>query len=297
MIVVFGSINIDLVIAAERLPMAGETVIGDSYRLLPGGKGANQALAAARDGASVSFVGAVGRDSFAETALASLRSEGVDLSLLGVVDLPTGCAAITVSDSGENLITVASGANRWASAGMVPDRVLGPDTIVLMQMEVAATEVALLAARAKERGSRVLLNLAPAVGLDEATLRRIDVLIANEGEAASLTPAPGAMATALGSVIVVTRGPRGATAYLSDGSVIAVPALPVEFVDTTGAGDAFVGVLAASLSAGRDLSSALRRASAAAGLACRTPGAQPGMPRSDAIDAAVARLPRSARDS
>ena len=297
MIVVFGSINIDLVIAAERLPVAGETVIGDSYRLLPGGKGANQALAAARDGASVSLVGAVGADAFAETALALLRSQGVDLSLLRVVDRPTGCAAITVSDAGENLITVASGANRRASAGMVPERMLGPDTVVLMQMEVPATEVALLAARAKERGSSVLLNLAPAAALDDATLRQIDVLIANEGEAASLTPAPAAMAAALGSVIVVTRGPRGATAYLSDGGVIAVPPLPVEVVDTTGAGDAFVGVLAASLSAGRDLSSALRRASAAAGLACGIAGAQPGMPKSDAIDVAVARLPRSARNS
>lgn len=291
MIVVLGSINVDLVIAAERLPLAGETVIGDSYRLLPGGKGANQALAAARDGASVSLVGAVGHDPFAETALALLRSEGVDLSLLRVVDLPTGCAAITVSDEGENLITVASGANRRATAAMVPERMLRPDTVVLMQMEIPRTEVALLAARAKERGSRVILNLAPAVALDEATLRRIDVLIANEGEAALLGPEPGAMAATLGCVIVVTRGARGAGAYLPDGSVVAVPALPVEAVDTTGAGDAFVGVLAASLSAGRDLPSALRRASTAAGLACRTGGAQPSMPTSDAIDDAVARLP------
>jgi len=290
-IVVFGSINVDLVIAAQRLPVAGETVIGDSYRLLPGGKGANQALAAARDGASVRLVGAVGPDAFAETALALLRREGVDLSLLRVVDLPTGCAAITVSDAGENLITVAAGANRRASAAMAPEQVLGPDTVVVMQMEVPAAEVALLAARAKDRGCRVLLNLAPSSTVDEATLRRIDVLIANEGEAALLGPAPGTVAAMLGSVIVVTRGARGAMAYLPDRGIIAVPALPVEAVDTTGAGDVFVGVLAASLDAGRDLPSALRRASAAAGLSCRTAGAQPGMPMRDAIDGAVAQLP------
>jgi ribokinase len=290
MIVVFGSVNIDLVIAAPRLPAPGETVVGDSYRLLPGGKGANQALAAARDGASVALAGAVGPDAFAEAALALLRTEGIDLSLLRVADLPTGCAAITVQPSGKNLITVAAGANRRAAAATVPDQMLGPETIVLMQMEVPVAEVALLATRAKARGSRVLLNLAPAMALDEATLRRIDVLIANEGEAAALGAAPGAVAARLGATIVVTRGARGAEAHLAEGRVIAVPALPVEVVDTTGAGDTFVGVLAAALDGGRDFAAALVRASAAAALSCRSEGAQPGMPRGAAIDDAVLRL-------
>jgi len=292
-IVVFGSINADLVIAAPRLPMPGETVIGDSYRLMPGGKGANQALAAARDGATVSLVGAVGRDPFAEIALALLRAAGIDLSLLRVVDLPTGCAAITVSAAGENLITVAAGANRRAAAEMVPERMLGPDTILLMQMEVPGSEVASLAARAKRSGSRVILNLAPAAPLDETTGRCIDILIANEGEAALLGPEPGASAAALGNVIVVTRGSRGASAYLPDGGSIDIPALPVEVVDTTGAGDTFVGVLAASLDNGGDLAGSLRRASAAAGVACRMPGAQPSMPSREAIDDAVRRLCRA----
>jgi ribokinase len=289
-IVVFGSINIDLVIAAPRLPGAGETVIGDSYLLLPGGKGANQALAAARDGAAVALVGAVGRDAFAEAALALLRAEGVDLSHLRLADLPTGCAAITVAASGENLITVAAGANRNAAADMVPDRWLGPASTVVMQMEVPGAEVARLAARARRLGSRVILNLAPAASLDEATLRQIDLLVANEGEAATLGRAPGALAAALGGVIVVTRGAEGATAFLADGGVVAVPALPVTAVDTTGAGDTFVGVLAASLDGGRDLAAAMRRASAAAGLACLAVGAQPSMPRRDAIDGALATI-------
>ncbi len=137
-----------------------------------------------------------------------------------------------------------------------------------------------------------MLNLAPAAPLDDATRRRIDVLIANEGEAALLGAEPRTKAAALGIVIVVTRGSRGASAYLPDGGTIDVPALPVEAVDTTGAGDTFVGVLAASLDRGRDFPESLRRASAAAGLACCAAGAQPSMPNKTAIDDAVERLPR-----
>ncbi len=290
MIVVFGSINIDLVIAAPRLPAPGETVIGDGYALLPGGKGANQALAAARDGARVSLVGAVGRDGFAEAALALLRDGEVDLSLVSRADRPTGCAAITVAPSGENLITVAAGANRAARAADVPDRLLGPGTTVLLQLEVPLPEVTRLVARAKAPGSRVILNLAPAAALDRETLRRIDVLIANEGEAAALPHDAARTAAAFGPTVVVTRGARGAAAHLADGSTVDVAALAVEAVDTTGAGDTFAGVLAAALDRGLPLPQALRRASVAAGLACRAPGAQPSMPHRAAIDEAVGSL-------
>jgi ribokinase len=287
-IVVFGSINIDLIIAAATLPAPGETVIGDSYRLAPGGKGANQALAAARDGARVMLVGAVGKDAFANSALALLRAEGVELSLFESTDRPTGCAAITVAAGGENMITVAAGANRLARADMVPDAALGPDAIALVQMEVPPAEVARLVARAKHRGCRVMLNLAPAMPLSAETLQQIDVLVANETEAASLDRAPADLAVACRLVLVVTRGERGASAYLPDGSAIAVPALAVAAIDTTGAGDTFVGVLAAALDAHLPLAEALRRASIGAGLSCRTPGAQPSMPTRAAIDAAVA---------
>jgi ribokinase len=287
-IVVFGSINIDLVIAAPTLPAPGETVIGESYRLAPGGKGANQALAAARDGAHVLLVGAVGKDGFADGALALLRAGGVELSLFESADRPTGCAAVTVAAGGENMITVAAGANRLARADRVPEAALGPDTIMLAQMEVPPAEVARMIERAKQRGCRVMLNLAPAVPLSAETLRQIDVLVANETEAASLDRAPADLAVACRLVLVVTRGERGASAYLPDGSEIAVPALAVAAIDTTGAGDTFVGVLAAALDAHLPLAEALRRASIAAGLSCRSPGAQPSMPTRAAIDAALA---------
>jgi ribokinase len=220
-ILVFGSINIDLVIAAPRLPAPGETVIGESYRLTPGGKGANQALAAKRAGARVVLVGAVGTDAFAEAALALLRADGVELALLESAERPTGCAAITVAGSGENMITVAAGANRLARAAMVPDELLGPETTLLLQMEVPPQEVALLAERAKRRGCCVILNLAPATPPTEALLRQLDVLVVNEAEAKSLDRAPAALAGAFGLVVVETRGARGAVAFLPQGGEIA----------------------------------------------------------------------------
>jgi ribokinase len=170
----------------------------------------------------------------------------------------------------------------------VPEAALGPDTIILAQMEVPPAEVARLIERAKQRGCRVMLNLAPAVPLSAQTLRQIDVLVANETEAASLDRAPADLAVACRLVLVVTHGERGASAYLPDGSEIAVPALAVAAIDTTGAGDTFVGVLAAALDAHLPLAEALRRASIAAGLSCRSPGAQPSMPTRAAIDAALA---------
>jgi ribokinase len=291
MIVVFGSINIDLVIATPTLPAPGETVLGRSYALLPGGKGANQALAARRAGAEVMLAGAVGEDVFAAPALALLRAASVDLSLVRVTSEPTGCASVTVSAAGENLIAVASGANLLAMAELVPDALLGPEATVLAQLELPIAEIGRLLQRAKARGARTMLNLAPAATLDDETLRHLDVVVANEGEARALGRDPARRAAELGITLVITRGGAGATAHRADGPSIIVPALPIEPVDTTGAGDAFTGVLAAALDAGHALEPALRRASAAAGLACLAPGAQPGLPVPTAIDAALARLP------
>lgn len=292
MILVFGSINIDLLIAAPRLPAAGETVIGESYRLAPGGKGANQALAAARAGAKATLVGAVGSDPFAEAALALLRQDGVELVLETSAERPTGCAAITVAESGENLITVAAGANLLARAAMVAEERLGPETTVLLQMEVPQAEVALLAERARRRGSRVILNLAPAQPLAEETLRQLDILVVNESEARALPLPPAKLAAQHRLTVVETRGAEGAVAWLAEGGEIIVPALRVPVIDTTGAGDTFVGVLAAALDGGLGLAEALRRASAGAALACGAAGAQPSMPHRDAIDAAVEKLGR-----
>ncbi|HEV2185758.1 MAG TPA: ribokinase [Stellaceae bacterium] len=291
MIVVFGSINVDVLVPVPHLPARGETVLGGDYRVAPGGKGANQALAARRAGADVFMAGAVGDDSFAAIGLNLLRRDGVDLSLVATVDRPTGCATITVDADGENQIAVASGANLEARAGQVPDRLLEPATVLALQREVLGDENAALIARARARGARIIMSLAPAGPLGPARLDDIDLLIANEGEAAMLGE-PQTVARGLRHALVVTRGAAGATAFLTNGAVLAVPALAVEPADTTGAGDTFAGVLAAGLDAGLALEPALRRASVAAALSCLALGAQEAMPSRAAIDSAVLRLGR-----
>jgi ribokinase len=291
MILVFGSINIDLLVPVRNLPQPGETVLGGDYALLPGGKGANQALAARRAGATVMLAGAVGDDAFAAAALALVRRAGVDLGLLRRVAQPTGCAAIMVGATGENLIAVASGANAAAVAGDVPDDLLGRGTILICQMEVPVEEMAALIRRAAGRGATTVLNLAPAAPIDPDLFGAIDVLVANAGEAATLGDDPARVARRLRQALVVTQGAAGATAFLADGGRLEIPALAIEPVDTTGAGDTFVGVLAAGLDQGLPMPAALRRASAAAGLACLARGAQTAMPDSAAIDAAGVQLP------
>jgi len=290
MIVVFGSINVDLIVPVPRLPRAGETVLGGDYALLTGGKGANQALAACRAGTEIVLVGAVGADSFADIALDLLRRDGVDTRLVQVVEQPTGCAAIMVSSEGENTIAVAPGANASARSDQVPDDLLGARTTLVTQMEVPPSETALLIRRTRAHGGRSLLNLAPALPVDLALLEEIDLVVANEGEVAATGFDPRQLAQRLRQGLVVTRGAAGALAILRDGIRIEVPALAIEPVDTTGAGDTFVGVLAAALDLGSTLETALRRASAAAGLACLARGAQTAMPDGAAIDAAVRRL-------
>jgi ribokinase len=289
MILVFGSVNLDLVVPVARLPLAGETMLGGDYVLLPGGKGANQALAARRAGASVCLAGAVGRDAFAAAALTLLRGSGVDLALVRQTDRPTGCAAIMVDGGGENLIAVASGANALVAAAQVPDDLLGPDTTLLCQMEVPVEETVALIRRARRREARIVLNLAPALPIPPDIWEAIDWAVANQGEAASLG-LPAETGRRLRRGLIVTRGAEGAIAHLADGSGLAVPALAVEPLDTTGAGDAFVAVFAAALDARFGVAAALRRASAAAGLACLGRGAQPAMPDEAAIEAALVRV-------
>lgn len=290
MILVFGSINIDVLVPVPSLPAPGETVLGSDYRLLPGGKGANQALAARRAGAAVAMAGVVGDDAFAGVALGGLRAAGVDLALVERVARPTGLAMIIVGDGGENMISVASGANKSAAAAQVSDAMLHSDTTLVCQMEVPAVENWRLIRRAALAGARTVLNLAPAAPLDSDVLRHIDILVANAEEAATLGDEPAPVAHRVRQALVVTRGGAGSTAFLAGGGQIAIPALPVAAVDTTGAGDTFVGVLAAGLDQGLALEAALRRASAAAGLACLAHGAQSAMPDRAAIEEAVRRL-------
>src|ERR1700751_5280031 len=212
MILVFGSINVDLTVPVPRLPQPGETVLGGEYALLPGGKGANQALAALRAGAEVVLAGAGGPDSFACIALDLLRREGVDTRLVQVLEQPTGCAAIMVSNDGENTIAVAPGANAKARSDQVPDDLLGANTTLVAQMEVPPNETALLIRRLRACGGRSVLNLAPALPIDVGLFEEIDILVANEGEAAATGLDHRRLAYRLRQGLVVTRGAAGATA-------------------------------------------------------------------------------------
>ena len=187
MIVVFGSLNVDLVARVPRLPQPGETLKGESFAMLPGGKGANQALAASRAGGDVHLFGSVGRaDGLAVAALRALAQSAVDVAGVVECDAPTGVALIHVDDRGENCITVVAGANASARAAQVPDAMLSRQAIVLMQLEVPLDEVAALARRARQRGARVVLNAAPATRLPRTLLDDVDVLVVNETEALAL---------------------------------------------------------------------------------------------------------------
>lgn len=297
MITVFGSINVDVVIRVARLPRPGETVIGPSYRMVAGGKGANQAVAAARAGAPVRMVGCVGRDPFAELALATLVEVGVDLTAVERSDAPTGCASIAVTGDGENLITVASGANLRAAADQVPATALRRDATVLMQMEVRHEENWALIRRARAADARIILNLAPAAAVPLDMLSALDVLIVNENEARATALALGAatddaeaaarhVARRIRLTTIVTLGSAGAAAYAADGAW-RVGALALDAVDTTAAGDAFVGAFAAAFDQGVALPRALHRAAAAGSLACGVEGAQPSLPGAAAIEQAL----------
>jgi len=291
MIVVFGSINLDLIFNLKSIPRGGETVLGPATRIEPGGKGANQAVAAARDGAAVIMAGAVGRDALADAALVLLRSAGVNLDRVASVAASTGCAAIAVDPDGNNAIAVGSGANLSARAEQIEDALLNPNATVVLQMELPAAETAVLIARARTRGARIVLNLAPAMALPEAALRAVDVLVVNETEGAWLAAhlACGASAAALcerlGEVaVVLTRGGEGADITTAD-AMWHAPAEPVAVVDTTAAGDCFVGVLAHRLDRGETLREAVRRATVAAALCCSRPGSQGSIPTGAETDA------------
>jgi len=294
MIVVFGSINIDLVVPVERLPRPGETVLGPHYTLVPGGKGANQALAAARAGGQVRMIGRVGRDGFADLALADLKAAGIDLSAIERDELPTGCALIPVDRQGGNLIIVASGANMAATERQVGDPLLGPQTVVMLQMEVPLAENWRLVERAKRRGARLVLNCAPAAPVLRDALAMLDWLVVNESEAELLARnlslsagdargAGAAIAKSAGTTVIVTLGGEGAIAF-AGADVWTIGTLPITPIDTTAAGDAFVGAFATAMEAGADLPTALHRASVAGGLACTIAGAQPSLPTKAAIE-------------
>lgn len=279
MILVFGSLNADLVFDMAALPAPGQTVLARAFRIEPGGKGANQALAARRAGAEVAMFGAVGRDPLAEIALANLRTEGVDIAGVAAVDRPTGCASICTDAAGENQIAVASGANALARAARIDDGTLAGASHVVLQGESDPAEIEALIFRAKDADVRVILNLAPVVPLSERTLRNVDLLVVNEDEASGLASrfscegSAKGLHIALGVDVIRTLGAEGAEAASLDG-LFHVPAEKITPVDTTGAGDAFVGALAAALDRDEPLPLAMRNANKAAAQACLARGAQ-----------------------
>ncbi|MGZ4632714.1 MAG: PfkB family carbohydrate kinase, partial [Actinomycetes bacterium] len=243
-VVVVGSLNVDVVVTVPSHPRPGETVLATSLRRLPGGKGANQAVAAARAGAVVRLVGCVGDDADGADYVDRLAAQGVDTSTVRrVVGVPTGTALVTVDDAGENSIVVAPGANARVTADDVRAVVLAPGDVVLVQLEVPLDVVAAAARHATAHAARLVLNLAPFAELPAAVLGAADPVVANEHEAAQLRATPGSLA--------VTLGARGAR-WQRGGEVSEVPAPAVDAVDTTGAGDVFAGTLAAAIAAGAE---------------------------------------------
>jgi len=299
MITVFGSINVDLVIRVTRTPRPGETVRGSDYRLIPGGKGANQALAARRAGADVRLVGAVGNDGMAPITLKELTAAGVDLTAVAGLDGTTGLAVITVDEAGENAIVVSPGANAHARASSIPATAFASGDTLLLQMEVPFAESLAAAKAARAAGARVVLSVAPYAALPADDVEPFDMLVVNQHEAADLArhlglaagdPAETAAAIAarLGRTLIATLGPNGAVAAGEDG-IVRVPALSVTPVDTTGAGDTFSGVLAAFLDEDADMETAMAKAAVAGSLACTREGAQPSFPTRDEIEGAFGR--------
>ena len=277
-VVVVGSANLDLVATVDRLPGPGETVPGSSYAEYPGGKGLNQAVAAARAGASVAFVGAVGSDAAAATLLDVMHQDGIDTANVAAADQPTGRALIGVAASGENSIVVVAGANATVTAHTVP-----ASRVVLSQLEVpvAAIERAFTAAR--DSGATTVLNPAPASAIPESLLALCDVVVPNEHEVELLGGFDHLLD--LGAkAVVVTLGARGAALHTRAGDTPIAP-FEVTPVDTTGAGDTFCGALCARLAAGDELEAALRVASAAAALSTTKAGAVPSIPTRAEIDA------------
>ncbi len=278
-IVVVGSINLDMVAAAPSLPAPGETVTGATLARHPGGKGANQALAAEKLGAEVCLIGRVGDDAMADEALALLGDFGVDLSGVTTdVAAPTGVALIAVDPSGENQIVVAAGANHLVTPEDLPARIEGP---LIVQLELPITTVEAAVGRAT---GFVCANLAPAAPVSEQLLRRADLIVVNETEAAFY----GDLLHHGGGRVVVTRGAAGAALY-QRGALIAETAPPtVIAVDATGAGDAFVGAITVAMLEGMADEAALRFACAAGALAATRAGAQPSLPTRDEVEAILA---------
>ena len=308
MITVFGSLNVDYVFQVAQLPAPGETVLATNMEVLPGGKGGNQALAAAKAGAKVHMVGAVGKDGLGDIAMAGLIAAGVNTSAVTQSLKPTGTAAINVDAAGENAITVSAGANLEATGESLDASQLNPQTTLLLQMEVSMSAMTDLIQQCRAVVANIVWNLAPMQSIELTVLKQVDYLIVNEGELAQLhadlhnssdsgdSASTGAEQQAqdvvalTGQSIVVTLGADG-TLAVHENSVLKVPALPISPIDTVGAGDAFTGAFTAAIDAGVSFHQAMRWGSVAGGLACLETGAQSALPTRAQILERLAELP------
>jgi ribokinase len=278
---VVGSSNLDLVASAAVLPLPGQTVLGSAYAEHPGGKGLNQAVAAARSGARVAFVSAVGDDAAGDVLLQVMHADGIDTAAVSrTAGVATGRALIGVADSGENSIIVVPGANATVIATSMPT-----SRVVLAQLEVPLQTVEQAFRLARSMGATTVLNPAPAQVLDRALLELCDIVVPNEHEA-ELLGGVGALLAAGASAVVVTLGADGAALTTAQGTTHIAP-FAVDALDTTAAGDTFCGALCARLAAGEALPLALRFASAAAAISTSRAGAVPSIPRAAEVDAFV----------
>ncbi|MEV4621330.1 ribokinase [Asanoa sp. NPDC049573] len=285
-VVVVGSTNMDLVAKAPVLPKPGETVLGGEFATIPGGKGANQAIAASRAGGQTRLLGAIGSDAFGVTLKARIDAAGVDTGLLRVRYGASGVALITVDAGGENTIVVAPGANTQFTDLTGPERAALADADVLIaQLEIPVETVTAAAVAAHEAGTRTVLNAAPARALPVDLLAAVDLLVVNETEAVAISgerrPEP-----LLESVprVVLTLGPEGAWYVDRDGTSVRVPGVKVATVDSTAAGDAFTGALAVAWAEGREIVEAVGWACAAGAACARTLGASTALPTREQID-------------
>jgi len=293
-ILVIGSLNADLVVRAPRFPAPGETIQGEDLATIPGGKGANQAVAAARLGAQVAMIGRVGSDAFGSMLIENLRQNRVDASrVLPDENAATGTAIIVVNADGQNSIVLSPGANGKITPADIKPASIPPATLLLLQFEIPLETVVYAARLAKEKGLRVLLNPAPARPVPEELLGLCDLLLPNETELALLTGEPvGDLASAEAAARrLVRRGARNVIVTLGENGALLVneertkhiPSFKVAVVDTTAAGDAFVGGLAVGLLDGRTLEDAVQYGCACGALAVTKFGAQPSLPTSEDV--------------
>ena len=296
-ILVIGSSNTDMTVMTEKMPSPGETVLGGEFRMGPGGKGANQAVAAARLGADVSFVCKLGRDVFGDNAVEGYRREGLDVSGILRCDAPSGVAVITVDADAENCIVVAPGANsRFTPADIDSLRAsFGSASILLVQLEIPVETVLRAIEMAREAGITVVLNPAPACSLPPRILELTDLLIPNQTELSMLSGLPvtdeASAATAAQALmekgisnVIVTLGSKGSLVCRKGEAPVMVPARKVKAVDTTAAGDTFCGAVCTGLTEGMDLGDAVRFATAASSLTVQKPGAQDSLPYRNEVD-------------